>query len=126
MVLKTYTLGNNGFVSSDVEDALGLPRHRSQANVLIAAATKKAAVELAEQTPHIRTPSLGDSEFRQATGWRIDALTAAGLCDQPGIFVAPHLGRAADLVAMVDGDRVKLVGRFVGEFRNGTFEPVEG
>lgn len=124
--LKVYTLGINGFIRSGVNDALGIPSHIRQATVLAVATTKAHAVQVYAEHgfPGVR-PS--DSEFRVAMGNDLDALAAAGLLTEPGVWVIPMLGwDGKGVVRMLPGGAPRRVGRLDrGEGNRSVFVPEE-
>jgi len=107
--LKAYTLGNHGFVPTHVREALGQPIGRNQASVVIVAASKKAAVTLAEQVG-VRV-SYTDSEFRRNDG-PATASVVAFTDGQPGVFASPRLRRPGDPIVELLPDGWRLVGRY--------------
>lgn len=116
--LKVFGLGNHGFVGAAVLRALGEPPHVRQARVLIVAPNKAAAIEVAERCrsaeARVALPSKSDPEFRLATGRDVDALRAAGMCDEPGILVLPLTSWRSPVVR-VDADGVRRVGTLDGD-----------
>lgn len=108
--IKVFTLGNHGFISREVGDALGLPSHVRQAQVLAVAATKAAAAQvLAERGHPYQNPR--DPEFRQAIGQDVDALADAGLFDEPAVYVTQLLTRTgAPVVVMLPGGAPRRIG----------------
>lgn len=104
--LKSYTLGNNGFVPPPAREALGQPVGRNQAHIVIVAATKRAAAELAESVG-LRVVA-SDSEFRQ-----IDAPTIRAFAgDTPGVFASPMIRRDGDPVLELFANGLRVVGRY--------------
>ncbi len=106
MPLKAYTLGNNGFVRPEVREALGQPLGRNQAAVIIVAATKKAAVELAGTVGVRVTPS--DPEFRMVDASQI--VEWAG--DRPGVFATTMIRRDGSPLVELHRDGWRPVGRY--------------
>lgn len=121
--MKAYTLGNHGFISSEVRDALGLPRHIRQASVLLVAATKTAAVQVAAERG-IRAEAR-DPEFRVTDGPQVRALAEAGLLNEPGVLVTPGVGSGGNsgVVRVDPGAPPVLVGRFDGYGTDARFVP---
>lgn len=110
--LKTFTLGNHGFINNTVSDALDLPRHVRQATVIAVATTKAHAVQVYADHgfPHINPR---DPEFRMAGGNHIDALAAAGELAEPGVWVTPNIGNLSNtVVRMQPGGVPQRIGRF--------------
>ncbi|MFI2663320.1 hypothetical protein [Micromonospora carbonacea] len=111
--LKTYTLGNQGFINNHVRDALGLPSHIRQARVIAVAATKAAAVQVLADHG-FPNHSIRDSEFRQGMGNDIDALEAAGQIAAPGVLVTSmSFGGSLPVVRMQSGGVPVRIGRLV-------------
>ncbi len=102
--LKAYTLGNNGFVSSDVLDALGLPDHIRQASVMVFASSKADAIQTIKDRNQQRAirfiPKLTDSEFRTVDGPHADAFLGSWI-DEPAIVVKPFVGGQPEPVARI-------------------------
>jgi hypothetical protein len=98
--MKVFTLGNSGFIGPQMAEALGLPRHTSQARVLVAAANKTAAHRLVGEGLGIPL-SMSSQDFRLAMGNDLDALLRAGLLTTASIYVMPMLARAGSPVIEV-------------------------
>ena len=113
--LKAYTLGNNGFISSDVLDALGLPGHIRQASVMVFAHTKAEAIRVLgahhEQRAIRFTPKPSDPEFRQATGPWVDAFLGSWI-QEPTIVVTPMIaaGEVTPVARILDDGRPEFWG----------------
>lgn len=103
--MKVYCLGNHGFVSALVRDALGLPSHVRQARVLVSARSKADAFRvLAERG--MGPGSVRDPEFRVASGNDLDALAPSGLLNAPAVYaVSPRIGA----VVRIEADRSPTV-----------------
>jgi hypothetical protein len=109
--LKTYTLGNHGFVAGTILDALGEPGHRRQARVYIVATSKREAAELA-YTYGCGRISASDPELRVDGSPFAVAILAS--TDIPRVYVAALDARPGDPVLAVDDAgpyRVGEVGR---------------
>ncbi len=88
--LKLFRIEHRcAFVKPQLTEALGLPRHVTQVDVLIAAATKVAARELVAATAYV-TPST--SVVLAATGNDAAAFIAAGQVTEPAVYVHHHSG----------------------------------
>jgi hypothetical protein len=110
--LKTYTLGNNGFVRPEVIAMIGNAPHVRQASVLVAAASKAKAIELLDEVGG-PNPGLYSTEFRQTNnGPDVTAMAAAGLLDEPAVFATPITGGglAQPLVRIVRDGQPEWVG----------------
>jgi hypothetical protein len=113
--LKAYTLGNNGFISADVLDTLGLPDHTRQASVMVFAASKADAIRTLEahsQQRAIRyTPKLSDPEFRMTTSPWADAFLDSWI-DEPTIVVKPMIttGEVTPVARILDDGRPEFWG----------------
>ncbi len=124
--LKVYGLGNNGFVSREIADALGMTGSHRQASVLIVAASKRAAIELAEATKGIYAPTMSDPEFRVASGIDVDALAEAGMLAEPQILATESFARAGSPAVRLTADGFHVVGEFAGDgYRDKHFIPKE-
>jgi hypothetical protein len=108
--LKTYQVGQWAIISSAVQEALGLPVHRSQGRIFITAATKAAGAQLTEQTPGIYAERA--SALRLPMGNAFDAMAAAGLFNEPGIVVTTTTSCNGDTAVRVATDgTITLLGR---------------
>lgn len=127
--MKVYTLGNHGFISAEVRDALGLPPHTRQARVLIAEETKAAAIRAVEaarsRRAAISLPTRSDPEFRVATGNDVDALRAAGLLDGPRVLVVGSVASGSPVV-QVGEYTVRRIGVLVRDGAGARFVAEEG
>ncbi len=121
--LKAYTLGNHGFVPPAVLAAIGEPAHIRQASVLIIAATKREAVEIAAARG-IRA-ELSSEEFRVASGPLAEQLVRFA-DSSPMVFVSPMTGSPSNVVVgLGEGGQPWPVGRVVREAGAVTFQPWE-
>ncbi|MGA3562666.1 hypothetical protein [Melissospora conviva] len=124
--MKTYTLGNHGFINSYIRDALNLPSHICQAEILVVAATKADAAQVLDDQGFFgHNPR--DPEFRVASGNDVDALDAAGLLGEPAVYVTTLIGRPGDWVVRVQSGGVPVrVGRLMAADGYGrVFEAVD-
>lgn len=106
--LKVYRTGNTGRCpSKEAQTLMGLRDHVWQCDIVVAARTKKACIELADQLGvHIYA-----DDFRPATGTAIDAMTDAGLFAEPAVYALPLVSRGGDGVIKVPArGQVELVG----------------
>jgi hypothetical protein len=106
--LKAYTLGNNGFVDSSVQEALGEPTHIRQASVLVFAYTKAQAIAELEWRRRTKVTvacptSTSDPEFRVASGPTVDALLDSWI-DKPTVVVTPSITRSLTPVVRIADD----------------------
>ncbi|MEV1013818.1 hypothetical protein AB0I89_23995 [Micromonospora sp. NPDC049801] len=122
--LKTYAIGINTHVHSDIFAMLDQPNHIRQARVLVVAPNKAAAINYPSTLPGRWVGTPYTSEVRVASGNDVDALAVAGVLDAPAAFVIPHTGWPGSGVVRVDADGPKLIGHL--NRANGTvqFEPV--
>lgn len=105
--MKVFTLGINGFVPPTVLAAIGEANHIRQASVLVVAANKLAAAELARDR-RCGYPRVSDPEFRQAD--HPIALALRDMSASPAVYVSSLTSRAGDVVVAVDGDGPRRVG----------------
>lgn len=123
--LKVYTLGINGFIRSEINEALGVEPHIRQASVYAVATTKAHAVQVYAEYgfPNV---NMRDSEFRVAGGNDLDALAAAGLLTGPSVWVMPMLSRPGSwVVRMQLGGVPRRVGRLDGPHHCPVYVPEE-
>ncbi len=114
--MKSYTLGNHGFVPTPVRVALGQPVGHNQATVIIVAETKVKAVDLADAVGI--TINRHDSELRIADGWAVaDQLRELG---QRAVYVLSKSGSCRDVLRLEPGQGPRIV----GTSRGGAFEPL--
>lgn len=119
--MKIFTTGTASWLPTTVQEALGLPSHVRQGRVLVSAQSKVTAFLMLtdrRMAPH----SPRDSEFRQAMGNDVNALSAAGLFDKPVVLATTMLGGGP--VAQVGTDGVTVIGKLVPAANYGyVFEP---
>lgn len=97
-MIKVYTVDLiDSSVSTEVAQLAGLPPHRHQANIFLAADSKAAAIRLVEKLPERWVGDLRIGRLRLASGNDVDALTAAGLFKEPTIIVTAGVGKGGDL-----------------------------
>lgn len=127
MALKAYTLGPNGFISPDIRDALGLPRHIDQASVTPVAASKRAAAELLASTPGLSYVPPGNPDFRISVSTADRVLAEAGLMDEAGILVTAMTGHRGNnsVVRIATDGTITTVGYLTFESGRWTFTPVQ-
>jgi hypothetical protein len=113
--MKVYALGNDGFVSSAVCDAIGDKPWTRQARVLIIAASKAAAVRIAAERGMDVSPHSG--EFRQASGNDVDALRVAGFCEEPAVLVtSTKLGGDLPVARLEVGGAPQMIGTLTSNY----------
>ncbi|MET8278328.1 hypothetical protein [Micromonospora sp. NPDC005174] len=122
--LKTYAVGINTHVHSDIFAMLDQPSHIRQARVLVVAPTKAAAISYPSTVPGRWVGTPFTSEVRVASGNDVDALAVAGVLDTPAVFVIPHGGWSGNGVVRVDENGPKLIGHFNRADGTVQFEPV--
>lgn len=116
--LKIYTPGPRHFVTVEIARAIGLPKHRQQADVYVAAYTKAEAFRFLAALD-LAPSSVSDKEFRVATGNRVDALVAASALSQAGaVAVTRPMGTNSPVVWVDETGCVQF-----GEFVRGQFVP---
>lgn len=122
--LKAFTLGNNGFISADVLDVLGLPDHIRQASVTIFATSKADAIEVLAAHNGQRairyTPKTTDPEFRTVSGPWADAFLGSWV-HKPTIIIKPLNAGTVTPVARIAADGTP---EFWGVLRNIGGQPV--
>jgi hypothetical protein len=101
--LKVFTDESGGYVPSHVCAALGIPAHRSQARVFIAAPTKAAASRMAVERGLHRT-GYAVRYLREASGNDVDAIAEAGQFAEPGILVTHRNAVNGSAVVAIDAD----------------------
>lgn len=89
--LKAYAV-DRGMIRPGLVEALGLPRHIQHADVVVVAASKTAAVELAVAA----SIYVSVRELRLASGTTGEAYQLAGLLDQARILVTAGVGHPSD------------------------------
>lgn len=92
--LKTYSMWR-GMVAPQIIGALGLPRHIQQADIIVVAPTKAAALDLITTTPYIYG-GRSANELRVDTSSVAGAYAEAGLVDRPRILVCAGVGHPSD------------------------------
>jgi hypothetical protein len=118
--LKIYTTGSRHFVSPEVSQALGLPPHRHQAEVFVAAYTKAEAFRYLTEVK-LAPMTVNNADFRVASGRTVDALVAADALPKAGAIAAVGQHGMNTPAVWVSGDGHGCV-QF-GEFVRGEFIP---
>lgn len=108
--MKTYRL-YGAFLTRSTMEAIGAPAHVNQGDLIIAARTKREALELALARKIMA--SMRDQNFRPAAGPQVDALHAAEMLKRPRVLAYNGLsgGYVVDIAA--DGKASRL-GRLAG------------
>lgn len=116
--LKVYTPGPRHFVTNEVAEAIGLPKHRQQADLYVAAHTKAEAFEFLADL-HLAPSSVHDSEFRVAMGRTVEVLISYGVLPYAGAIAVtqPH-GKHGPVVRVAETGCTP-----VGKFVRGMFVP---
>lgn len=110
-MLRTYTLGVNGFVSAATIEELGLPRHVRQASVLVVAKSKAEAIRVAAGAG-LHMISINDREFRMVDGAMSSLLAVEGLLQEPAVYATPTTGSGLEdrLVRIDSSNEVVQIG----------------
>lgn len=111
--MKVYSTRITGQVPRDprARTLMGIAAHVTQCEIVMAAPTKKACLDLARAMG--LNPSVAD--VSPATGFQIDAMRAAGLFDEPAVYaMRMHATFGSGIVKVTGPTHVELVGRFDG------------
>ncbi len=126
--MKVFALSLNGVVvSGQVATLLGLPLHRRQARVLVAAPSRASAFGFVSAMPDVSIPARADPEFRAALGNDVDTLVAAGQLARLRVLAFDgDAARSPVVEVRVDGAHL-LVGWLArAGFVDFRFEPADG